>query len=120
MSEVQQSGGRGNRVLSPKLQLLWRREQRSENQSATPEEKKNQRKKLRQELQAMGEAEKTALRDRLQAQWDALPAVKKQRIMEKLKKARAGAGRAKNKAQRGDNAARLAKRKARKAAAGKD
>lgn len=127
MSEVHQPGGRKNRVLNPKLQLLWRREQQDKNPNASVEEKKNHRKKLREQLQAMSESEKTALRDRLQAQWDALPAPKRQRLTEKLKKVRAAGqagtagakGAAKGAGKGGGAAARKAKRQARKAAAAK-
>jgi hypothetical protein len=120
MSEASKSGGRGDRVLNRKLQLLWRREQRGnkgENRSGSTGENKNERKPLREQLNEMSESDKFALRDRLQAQWDALPAAKQQKLSEKLTKAKGGKEKGgKEKGQGGGNAERKAKRKAKRAA----
>jgi hypothetical protein len=118
MSEVHQSGGRGDRVLKPELELLWNRENRGDAQNMSAEEKKAHRKKVREQLDAMSDTQKTALRDKLQAQWDALPAAKKQKLAERA--AKSGGGKSKNGKKGAGKAERKAKRKAKKASAGQE
>ena len=89
MPEKHKAGGAKKRLLTPELQVIWRREHRGEAEGKSPEEKKALRQKQMEKLAAMSESERTSLRDQLQAKWNALPAGKKKKLEQKINERRA-------------------------------
>jgi hypothetical protein len=89
MPEKHKAGGAKGRLLTPELQVIWRKEHQGEAEGKSLEEKKALRQKQMEKLAAMSESERTSLRDQLQAKWNALPAGKKKKLEQKISERRA-------------------------------